>query len=125
MDTCNAPAVANLRHYIDPGEMDSRVTIQTASGSPDGYGQVVDSWVDIATLWAKVEWPGMRESEGEDAGQIAQSERVVFTLRYTEVRPKDRISFEGDYYDIKSVAQVGGRKRFMKLSTVLWDSNPV
>lgn len=118
--------MANLKHYIDPGELDSRVTVQVASGASDGYGDEAQAWYDLATLWAKVEWPETGGTEGEDAKQVLQTQRVHFTIRYySALTPKMRISCSGKIYDIEGIAEVGGRNRFMKVVTKLHDSNPV
>lgn len=116
------PSVANLSHILDPGELDRRITLQAASGSQDAYGEGNATWYDLAELWAKVEWK--TGTEGMDAGQVAQSQMVDFTIRYRAVAPENRIKFEDKYYDIEGMEQIG-RKRFLKLRTKLWDSNPI
>jgi len=35
--------------------LNKRVTIQRLEKVPDDYGQPVDTWVDVATLWAAIE----------------------------------------------------------------------
>jgi SPP1 family predicted phage head-tail adaptor len=51
---------------------------------------------------------------------------VDFTIRYyPALTAKMRISHGGDIYDIEGIAEVGGRRRFMKVVTKLQDSNPI
>lgn len=115
----------NLRHFIDPGELDRLITIQTASATGvDALGESTSGWSTYAQPWAKMEWGG--GGEGEDASQVANREIVSFIVRYNSgLTPKMRISYDSDYYDIESISQVGGRKRFMLLRCVTWDSNNV
>lgn len=115
--------MANLRHYIDPGEMDRRVTLQNASGSQDAYGEGNTTWYDVAELWAKFE-AGVG-NEGVDAEQVAQHDIAVFTIRYRSVVPRMRIVMDDEKWDIETVSEAGGRKRFLKLRCKRWDSNPI
>jgi SPP1 family predicted phage head-tail adaptor len=113
----------NLRHYIDPGEMCYRITVQTASASSvDDYGDYDGAWYNLAELWAKMEWKTGEEKM--DAEQLTAWRGVEFTIRYRgDITEKMRILWEGDYYDIESIAQVGGRKRFELIRTKRYDSN--
>lgn len=115
--------MANLKHILDPGELDRRITLQTASGAADLYGETNATWYDVADLWAKIEWG--KGDETEDANQVAASDTVTFTIRYRTVTHRMRILYDGKYYDIESIGEAGGRKRFLKLVTKLWDSNPI
>jgi SPP1 family predicted phage head-tail adaptor len=113
--------MGNLGHYLDPGELDRKVTIQTASGVQDAYGEEINTWLDTLDVWAKMEWgTGV---EGMDANQVVSTDKVKFTIRYTTVDAKDRIKYEDKYYDIETIQEVGGRKRFLILTTKIFDSN--
>ena len=115
----------NLRHFIDPGELDRYITIQTASATGvNVYGESTSGWSTLDQVWAKIDWKG--GSEGEDNSQIANVERVEFTIRYrSDISPKMRISYDSDVFDIESIVQVGGRKRFQLLKCKTWDSNDI
>lgn len=113
--------MGNLGHYLDPGELDRKVTIQTASGVQDAYGEEINTWLDTLDVWAKMEWE--KGSEGMDADQVVNQDKVKFTIRYTTVDAKNRIKYDGEFYDIESIQEVGGRKRFLILITKLFDSN--
>lgn len=115
--------MAELRHYIDPGELSREIIVQTASADTvNDYGEPTSAWYNLHTLWAKIEWKGGEEKM--DSEQTTNFERVEFTIRYKgDITPKMRVSYDGDFYDIESVAQVGGRKRFELLRTRKYDSN--
>lgn len=115
--------MANLKHIIDPGELDRRITLQTASGAADLYGDTNTTWYDVADLWAKVEW-GTGDEE-TDANQIAAFDKVTFTIRYRTVTHRMRILYDSKYYDIETIGEAGGRKRFLKIITKQFDSNPI
>lgn len=115
----------NLRHYIDPGELDRKITIQTASASGvDAFGESTSTWYTYAQPWARMEWK--TGNEGEDAQQIANKEVIEFLVRYDSgITPKMRISYDSDLFDIESISQVGGRQRFQLLRCITWDSNNI
>ena len=39
---------------MDIGKLDKRITIQSRSATLDDYGQELNSWVDVATVWANI-----------------------------------------------------------------------
>jgi len=43
------------------GKLDKRITLQSRSATLDDYGQELNSWSDIATVWANVKPIGGRE----------------------------------------------------------------
>jgi len=40
---------------MNPGKLRHRITIQQRSSEQDGYGGQIDTWDDVATVWASVE----------------------------------------------------------------------
>ena len=46
---------------MDIGKLDKRITLQSRSATLDSYGQEIDSWTDVATVWANVKPVGGRE----------------------------------------------------------------
>jgi len=44
------------------GKLDKRITLQSRSATLDDYGQELNSWSDIATVWANVKPLGGREN---------------------------------------------------------------
>lgn len=43
------------------GQMNQRVTIQRRSATKDAYGQEIDSWIEVAEVWAHIRPIGGRE----------------------------------------------------------------
>jgi SPP1 family predicted phage head-tail adaptor len=46
---------------MDIGKLDKRIKLQSRSATLDDYGQQIDSWSDVATVWANVKPIGGRE----------------------------------------------------------------
>ena len=93
----------------DPGFLDRRVTIQQFTSSSNEFGEVIETWTDLATVWANV-----RELRGEERVESARLTAVVdtyFTIRYrTDVEPKMRLSYEGELFDIIEVLELPRRE---------------
>ncbi len=39
---------------MDIGKLDKRITLQSRSATLDDYGQQINSWSDVATVWANI-----------------------------------------------------------------------
>jgi SPP1 family predicted phage head-tail adaptor len=93
---------------MQPGKLDRRITIQRQTVTQDSYGQDVVTWTDLATVWAEV--GAVRGIERFAAMQTVAEVDTRFVIRHRDVGPKDRISYGGRTYDIKSVIEIGRRE---------------
>ena len=41
------------------GELDRRITIETFSTDPDGYGEAIKTWSVLINVWANINWKGL------------------------------------------------------------------
>ncbi len=112
------------------GELDRRIIIEQPTVSINNYGEVaIDSWIEVRTVWAKVEWVG--GSEGEDADKITATTKVNFYIRNLDLDSflngsaaptmAHRINFSpqgtAKYYYLHNVEQIEGRESFLKIIT--------
>lgn len=67
---------------MDIGRLDKRITIQRRSNTLDAYGQQVNQWTDIATVWANVKPIGGREKLRSMVVESLLSHTVM--VRYSE-----------------------------------------
>lgn len=91
------------------GTLDRRVVLQTFSASQDEYGQDVNTWTTIATVWAWVRY----KSGGESvySNKETATADCIFTIRYRSgITEKHRIVYGGVNYDILHIAETGRRK---------------
>jgi SPP1 family predicted phage head-tail adaptor len=93
----------------DPGFLDRRITLQAYTSSENEFGEVIETWTDLATVWANV-----RELRGTERFEAARLTAVVdafFTIRWrTDVVPKMRVSYEGELFDIQAVMELPRRE---------------
>lgn len=94
---------------IAAGKMDRRIKLQRAVEAQDGFGTPIKTWQDIAskpTVWAEVEPLGGRETFASQ--ELLAEADSRFRVRYrTDITVEMRIVYQGDNYDIKSIAELG------------------
>lgn len=86
------------------GRLDERITIQAVTVSQGDYGQAVEAWADVCTVFAhKKELNGTEKLTNE---KEAATSRVEFVIRYREnITPSNRVLSGSRVYDITSVKE--------------------
>ncbi len=88
----------------EPGHLDRRITVQQNTPAQDAAGQPVESWADLATVWAEVVPVG--GTELFQARQFGAETVVKFRIRYRgDVTRAMRVVYDSDNYDIADVAE--------------------
>lgn len=102
------------------GKLDRRITIERATLTVNDYGERAETWTTLATVWAEVNYRPGSGSETIQSDQIYAVQRVRFVIRYSStvsgVRPSDRVSYAGQYYQIEAVQEIG-REEGLRLVT--------
>ena len=93
---------------MNAGQRNKIITIQSKTMTTDDYGGHVETWADFSKAWAWI-WP----LKGRElyAAQAAQSETTVkFNIRWIAgLNESMRISYNGKYYDITGLIDIGER----------------
>lgn len=90
------------------GKLDRRVTIRRATETRDDFNNPVQTWADVATVWAQ-QRPN-RGSERFTAQENAGAAVMTFHIRFrSDVTVKDRIQYDGREWDIADVREIGRR----------------
>ncbi|MGJ3501613.1 putative phage head-tail adaptor (plasmid) [Piscirickettsia salmonis] len=101
------------------GLLRHRITLQNNLIGTNEYGEALDYWQDIATLWARVSPRIGRELFS--AQQFYHEITQTVTLRYrADVSPNLRIYFDGRYFEILSVINPDERNRELVLACREW-----
>lgn len=91
------------------GALNKRITIQRALQVQNDYGEPVETWVDLATVWAAK--TDIRGTERYVARQTMASTDTRFKIRWRrDVQPRCRVLCEGLYYNISGVVELGRRE---------------
>lgn len=108
---------------IRPGDLRSRITLQTRGTSQDNTGQQVNTWTDTAIVWAAIEEAGTKELLAAQAFNTSVTHTV--TIRYQrqfadpKVMAAMRIKWNKDgvtrYFNIKGSKDNEERRRYLTL----------
>lgn len=91
------------------GKLDRRVTLRRKTETQDAMGQPIESWADIATVWAK--WVPAKGAERWTAQQVVDTAAGHFEIRYlSDITPLDEVEYNGDQYDIIGQPEEIGRR---------------
>lgn len=93
------------------GKLDRRVTLRRFTSSTDGFNNPVETWADLATVWAAVEF--VRDGERFRSGEVGASQMIRVQIRYSAqvagIDAKDRLMFDGREYAVNGVKELGRR----------------
>lgn len=64
---------------MDIGRLNHRITVQRRSATLDGYGQELNAWTNIATVWANVK-PLKSQREKEELRSFAVESELTHTV---------------------------------------------
>lgn len=93
------------------GRMDRQIAIQSVSTAQNSYGEEIETWTDVATVWASRE--SQRATERFAAQQRYATIDAIWTIRFNEdwtpaISPKThRVVFESRTYEILGVLEIG------------------
>lgn len=91
------------------GRLDRRIVIERPVSTTDTFGASIQTWTEVATVWASVRQLRGQEYLSAQAGQAEVD--AVFKLRYrADLTPVMRITYGGANYDIKSISEIGRRE---------------
>lgn len=86
------------------GKLDKQITIQTLDSVKDSYGNQTESWSDLATVWANINY--ISGQEKELSGSYDTILKVTIAVRYSDALMPPSIT---DGYRIKYQARDGER----------------
>ena len=91
------------------GRLDRRITLQRKTQAENSFGEPVEAWVDMATVWA--EKLPLRGSTAFAANQRLAEAETKWRIRYRQnLTPLDRIiDDEGRPCDVLGVLEIGRR----------------
>ncbi len=91
------------------GRLDRRLTLQRRTLTENDYGEAVETWTDLATVWA--EKIPVRGFERYASMQTVAEVEERFKIRYRkDITPLDRVVCAGITYDVLGVLEIGRRE---------------
>jgi len=95
---------------VNIGAMRQRLVVQLPTRTTDAVGQVIDSFVDNATVWGAVEVIGS-DQQGVDRGEKTVEVIEIRCRANDKIANQCRLKWRDNAYNIKSVVDVDGRNR--------------
>jgi SPP1 family predicted phage head-tail adaptor len=76
---------------MDIGKFDKRITLQSRSATLDDYGQQINSWSDVATIWANIKPISGREKLRSMAieSELTHTVAVRYDVRFLPPKTVD------------------------------------
>lgn len=98
-----------------PGDMRDRVTIQSVAEVADANGGLVETWSDVATVWAAVETTNAREAWRLQ--QLGMRADHMITIRYRDdVTNRNRVILDGRPMLVRGVRDPDRRKAWLVIN---------
>lgn len=102
-------------------DLNRRITLQRATTVPNELNEPVETWADLATVWAKRE--DASSGEKDAAGQTGAFLMARFTVRRSAtsdgLKPTDRISHDGAIWSIvEKMEHIEAPRRFLTIKAV-------
>ena len=97
---------------MDAGRLDSRIVLKRRQAGANGFGEPLDEWTTLATVWAHV--APVSDGERWRAGETLAAKLCRFTIRWSTlaaaINPRDQIEYDGRTWDIQGVKTLGRRE---------------
>jgi len=112
--------MSGISKNIKIGRLDRRITFRQSTDTQTDSGATVESFADVATVWANVTAAGSNTGSGNEKFVMEKEtsfNRKFFTVRYrTDLNEKMTINYDNDNYDIQMIQELEDtRKRFLKI----------
>ena len=89
---------------IRAGDLDKRVTIQAKTVTFNAYNEPIETWSELATVWAEAITKDSKGREFTAAQKLFAEVSIVFRIRYrADVTPVHRVVYAGRTFGILAV----------------------
>jgi SPP1 family predicted phage head-tail adaptor len=99
------------------GRLRDVVTLQRRTNTADGAGGYVESWNDLADVWAHVKSISGKEVFVSGQLQNEVTHRVLIRY-YSGLKPNDRVVFEGRNFRIHAINPPTNKNSAMELNCI-------
>jgi SPP1 family predicted phage head-tail adaptor len=99
------------------GALRDKVTIQRKSTSRGAAGGEVNSWVDLAEVWAGIMPLSGRELASQRSIYADATHKILIRYR-DDVTPKMRVLFGTRQFDIASSLNMDGHRRYLEIIAI-------
>lgn len=98
-----------MQPNLEIGKLDRRIVLQRATTAKDSFGQAIQTFATLATVWAS--FTPVSDAEKERANEIHSELMCRFVIRWAlawaDLNTKDQVVFDGRSYNIQGVKEIG------------------
>lgn len=98
--------------------MRHRVTIERQSTVQDDLGELIDTWTEVRTVWARVRPLSTTEFYAQSGEHSQISHEITVRAENLTVTAADRLQYDGRTFDIRGVYDMNERGRFIVMRCV-------
>jgi len=104
------------------GKSDRRITVQRYTTTTNDYGERVQTWSTLLTVWAELMKTGEGMTERISTNQDMPVQRVRFKIRSSSdsrgIKADDRVLYNSKYYNIQGIEEVGRQDQLVLLCQI-------
>jgi len=104
------------------GKSDRRIKVQRYTTSTNAYGERVQTWSTLLTVWAELMKTGEGMTERITTDQDMPVQRVRFKIRSSSdsrgIKADDRVLYNLKYYNIQGIEEVGRQDQLVLLCQI-------
>ena len=94
---------------MEAGKLDRRIVIERYTEAQDDFGQPIETYEPVDTVWAEVK--PLRGQERFQAQQVSAEAETRFRIRWrNDIDEKMVLVHDGAVYDIKAILEIGRRE---------------
>lgn len=104
------------------GQSDRRITIQRYTTTTNDYGERVQTWGTLLTVWAELMKTGEGMTERITTNQDMPVQRVRFKIRSSSdsrgIKADDRVKYGSNVYNIQGIEEIGRNDQLVLLCQI-------
>jgi SPP1 family predicted phage head-tail adaptor len=104
------------------GQSDRRITVERYTTSTNAYGERVQTWSTLLTVWAELMKTGEGMTERITSDQDMPVQRLRFKIRSSSdsrgIKADDRVLYNSKYYNIQGIEEIGRNDQLVLLCQI-------
>ena len=104
------------------GQSDRRITVERYTTSTNDYGERVQTWATLLTVWAELMKTGKGMTERITTDQDMPVQRLRFKIRSSSdsrgIKADDRVLYNSKYYNIQGIEEIGRQDQLVLLCQI-------
>ena len=104
------------------GQSDRRITVERYTTSTNDYGERVQTWATLLTVWAELMKTGEGMTERITTDQDMPVQRLRFKIRSSSdsrgIKADDRVLYNSKYYNIQGIEEIGRHDQLVLLCQI-------